>query len=63
MKPSFLWFIGGVAVLYFGAMVYALYRGRDVKASMKIPFAMFSFETKEPTGAGSGVPQGSDRIQ
>lgn len=49
MKASFLWLLFGIAVFYFATVVYAVYRGREVKASLKIPFAMFSFETKEPT--------------
>jgi hypothetical protein len=48
MKSAVLWFLGSVAVLYFGVAAYALYQGRDVKASMKVPFAVFSFETKTP---------------
>ena len=55
MRASLLWFIGALAVLYFGVVMYALYRGRDVKASLKVPFAMFSFETKEPGGNDTGV--------
>jgi hypothetical protein len=43
-----LWLLMAAAFLYFGVVVYAIYRGRDVKASLKIPFAMFSFETKQP---------------
>jgi hypothetical protein len=39
--------VGGISLLSFGVMVYAISRGRDVKASLKIPFALFSFETKE----------------
>jgi len=46
MKSPLLWFLGGMAVLYFGVVVYALSQGRDVKASLKVPFAVFSFETK-----------------
>lgn len=46
MKSSILWLLGGVATLYFGVVAYALYQGRDVKASLKVPFAVFSFETK-----------------
>ena len=40
----------GLAVLYFSVVVYAISRGRDVKASMKIPFALFSFESTAPAG-------------
>jgi len=39
--------VGGICVLYFGVVVYAISRGRDVKASLKVPFALFSFETRE----------------
>jgi len=39
-----------MAFLYFGMVVYAIYRGRDVKASLKLPFAILSFEAK---GRGS----------
>jgi hypothetical protein len=48
MKSSVLRFLGGMAVLYFGVVAYALYQGRNVKASLKVPFAVFSFETKVP---------------
>jgi hypothetical protein len=48
LKSPVLWFLGGMAILYFGVVAYALYRGRDVKASLKIPFALFSFETTAP---------------
>src|SRR5438874_5608748 len=34
-------------ILFFLATMYALYRGRDVKATMKVWFAQFSFETTE----------------
>jgi hypothetical protein len=33
-------------VIYFSVVTYAIHRGRDVKASFKVPFATFSFETK-----------------
>jgi len=48
MGTPVLWVLGVVGVLYFGTVLYAIYRGRDVKASLKVPFAMFSFETREP---------------
>jgi hypothetical protein len=51
MKFTFLWLLFGIAGLYFAAVLYAIYRGRDVKASLKVPFAMFSFETKDPAAA------------
>lgn len=50
MKTPVLWVIGGMFLLYFVAVIYALHRGRDVRASMKVWFAAFSFETKEPKG-------------
>ena len=48
MKTPVLWLIGGMLLLYFVTVIYALYRWRDVRASMKVWFAAFSFETKEP---------------
>jgi hypothetical protein len=48
MKSPVLCFLGSLAMLYFGVVAYALYQGRDVKASLKMPFAVFSFETKAP---------------
>ncbi len=51
MSTPVLWVLGVTAILYFGAVLYAIYRGRDVKASLKIPVAMLSFETTEPRGA------------
>lgn len=48
MKTPVLWLIGGLFLLHFVALIYAVYRGRDVRASMKVWFAAFSFETKEP---------------
>jgi len=58
MKSPVLWFLGGVAILYFGIVAYALYRGRDVKASLKIPFAFFSFETTAPASRDRGLAKG-----
>src|SRR5580704_19650853 len=29
MKSSLPWFLGGMAILYFGVVAYAIYRGRD----------------------------------
>ena len=45
--------LGGATVLYFSVVIYAIYCGRDVKASLKIPFALFSFETTVPRGRDS----------
>ncbi len=50
MHIPILWFLGSVALIYFGVVIYALYRGRDVKASLRVPFAAFSFEANEPGG-------------
>jgi|HubBroStandDraft_4_1064222.scaffolds.fasta_scaffold599072_2 hypothetical protein len=51
MKASASWLLFGIVVFYFAAVLYAICRGRDVKASLKVPFAAFSFETNEPGGA------------
>ena len=51
MKSSLLWVVFGIAIFYFAAVVYAIYRGRDFKASLKVPFAIFTFETKDPVSA------------
>ena len=50
MKASILWPIFGLGFLYFTAVLYAIYRGRGFKSSLKVPFALLTFETKEPTG-------------
>ena len=52
-----IWYLlGGVTVLYFSVVVvYAISRGRDVKASLKVPCAMFSFETKQTRRADAGA--------
>ncbi len=50
MQIAILWFLCSIALIYFGVIIYALYRGRDVKALLKLPFAAFSFEANEPCG-------------
>jgi hypothetical protein len=47
MNTSVLWVIFGIAVFYFGEVAYAIYRGRDFRTSLKVPFALFTFETKQ----------------
>jgi hypothetical protein len=52
MKTQILW-LGGGGVAIFGVIViYALHRGLNVKASLKILSAVFSFEANEPSGDG-----------
>jgi hypothetical protein len=51
MKVSVVWFLLAIAALFFAAVFYAIYRGRDVRALLKIPFAALSFETREPEAA------------
>ncbi len=69
MKGSFLWPLFGIAVFFFAAVLYAIYRGRDFRALLKLPFAAFSFETKEPgsdTAVGKAqtqAPQRSDSVR
>jgi len=46
LKTPVLCLIGGMFVIYFSVVTYAIHRGRDVKVSLKFPFAAFSFETK-----------------
>jgi hypothetical protein len=58
MKSPILWFLSGMAILYFGAVFYAIYRGKNVKASLKVPFALFSFETSAPAGRDRGLIKG-----
>jgi len=48
MKTPILCLVGGMFLVYFTVVIYAIYRGRNVKASLKLPFAVFSFEAKEP---------------
>ena len=48
IETSFLC-VMALLVLFFSALLYALYRGCDVKASMKVWFAQFSFETTDPS--------------
>lgn len=50
MRTAILWFLGSVAIIYAVLVIYALHCRRDVKAWLKIPFAVFSFEAKEPGG-------------
>jgi hypothetical protein len=48
MRTPVLWFLGCVALLFVLMVSYAVSRGRNVKASMKILWAAFSFEANEP---------------
>ncbi len=48
MKASAVWLLLAIAAFFFAAVLYAIYRGRDVRALLKIPFAALSFETREP---------------
>ena len=41
----------GVLVLFFAAIVIALIRRFAIKASLKFPFALVSFETKDGADA------------
>ena len=60
VTTSVVWVIFGIAVFYFGAVAYAIYRGRDFRTSLKVPFAMFTFETKEPVSAISAKDDKAD---
>jgi hypothetical protein len=51
MHISILCLLGGIVLIYFGVVSYAISRDRDVKASLKLPFAAFSFEANEPVGS------------
>ena len=51
MHIPILWFMGGIALIYCAMVIYAVYRGRDVRACFKLPFAAFLFEAKEPDAA------------
>ena len=51
MTASVRLFLFGITVFFFAAVLYAIYRGRGVRALLKIPFAALSFETKEPGSA------------
>ena len=44
MSMSFLFIL--CLAGFFAITLYALYRNRDIKALLKLPFAVFSFETK-----------------
>lgn len=46
LRTPVLCLIGGMFVIYFFVVTYAIHSGRDVKASLKFPFGAFSFETK-----------------
>jgi hypothetical protein len=50
MHTSILWLAGILALLFAVMVIYALHRGRDVKASLKILWAVFSFEANAPAG-------------
>lgn len=53
MHTSFLWLVGSLALMFAVMVMYALHRGRNVKASLKILWAAFSFEANEPDGKGN----------
>ena len=42
LKTPVLWLIGGMFVIYFSVVTYAIHRGRDVKASFKVPLTSMS---------------------
>ena len=44
--PSAFYLFGGICVLCFASVIYALSRGHNVKASLKVWFAVFTFETE-----------------
>ena len=48
MHTSTLWLVGGVALIFGAIVIYALSRGMNVKATLKILWAVFSFETNGP---------------
>ena len=52
MYTSFLWLVAGLALIFAVMIMYALHRGRNVKASMKILCTTFSFEANEPGSSG-----------
>jgi hypothetical protein len=39
MKASVVWLLLAIAAFFFAAVFYAIFRGRDVRALLKIPFA------------------------
>ncbi len=47
MKRPIVCLIARISVLYFSAIVYAISRGSDVRASLRVAFAAFSFEAKQ----------------
>ena len=57
MTATVFWFLVVLALFYFGAVVFAIYQGRNVKSSFKVPFAFLTFETEgtEKTGAKSSA--------
>ena len=61
MRAAFLWPLFGIAIIFFVPVFYAIYRGRDVRAFLKIPFAALSFETREPEGAARTQTQALQR--
>ena len=50
MNTSFFLFLLVVVFVAASIVVYALSRNRNVKALFKLPFAIFSFEAKQPGG-------------
>ena len=59
MHTSVLWLVGGIALIFGGIVIYALSRGLNVKASLKILWAAFSFETTDGHGDKSLKKRGS----
>jgi uncharacterized BrkB/YihY/UPF0761 family membrane protein len=57
MKASLLWLLFCIAIFYFGAVLYAIYRGRGFKALLKVPFATFSFETEDISDKKKRTPK------
>ena len=41
-----VWLLLAIAAFFFAAVFYAIFRGRDVRALLKSPFAALSFETE-----------------
>jgi hypothetical protein len=67
MRTSILWLVGGVALIFGAIVIYALSRGLNVKASLKILWAAFSFETTGAVGhsvkslKGAGLKRAKDQ--